>query len=46
MENDTDEKDRRDHEIAITSMIKTKTKHLLYTPKHSTKKQEGNKQIY
>ena len=45
-DNDTDEKDKRDHEIDITSMIKTKAKHLLYTPKHSLKKQESNKLNY
>ena len=45
-DNDTDEKDRRDEEDDITSMIKTKAKRLLYTPKHSSKKQESNKQIY
>ena len=43
-DSDTDEKDRRDGEDDITS-IKTKAKRLLYTPKHSSKKQENNKQI-
>ena len=39
--NDTDEKERRDHEIAITSMFITKAKHLLITPNHSSKKQNS-----
>ena len=33
--NDTDEKERRDHEKAIINMIKTKVLHLLITPNHS-----------